>query len=69
VKLGEALRRAVPANARLHAMEERPIAFGLRALIAVVILGDTSGGTEEAEVAFARVPGVESVEVEEVGLL
>ncbi len=45
------------------------IAFGLKALKVAVIMGDKSGGTEEIEANLAKIPGVESVEVEEVGLL
>lgn len=51
-------------------MDVRPIAFGLKALIAVVLLDDKAGGgTEEVEEAFSKVKGVESVEVEEIGLI
>jgi elongation factor 1-beta len=64
----EGIKAAVPSYARLHAMEEMPIAFGLKALIVVTIQGDKVG-TDDTEKAFAAVPGVESVEVEEVGLL
>jgi elongation factor 1-beta len=68
--LKESIRSAVPASAKLHAMDVRPIAFGLKALIAVVLLDDkTGGGTAEVEAAFSKVKGVESVEVEEVGLI
>ncbi|MDM7935421.1 MAG: elongation factor 1-beta [Methanothrix sp.] len=69
-KLGEEIRKAVPSFARLHAIEEMPIAFGLKALIVVTIMDDKGGNSpEEIETAFSRVPGVESVEVEEVGLI
>jgi elongation factor 1-beta len=69
-KLREEIKKAVPAFARLHATEEMPIAFGLKALIVVTIMDDKGGHSpEEIETAFGRVAGVESVEVEEVGLL
>jgi elongation factor 1-beta len=69
-KLKEAIAAAVPSYARLHAIEEKPIAFGLRALIVVTIMDDKGGhNPEETEIIFGKVPGVESVEVEEVGLL
>ncbi|MBN1322460.1 MAG: elongation factor 1-beta [Methanotrichaceae archaeon] len=69
-KLKEGIKAAIPAKVRLHAMEEQPIAFGLKALIVVVIMDDKAGdGPEETERAFSKIEGVESVVVEEVGLL
>jgi elongation factor 1-beta len=69
-KLKDAIKTAVPSHARLHAVEEKPIAFGLKALIVVTIMDDKGGHSpEETEVAFSKIPGVESVEVEEVGLI
>jgi elongation factor 1-beta len=69
-KLKEAIKAAVPGFARLHAIEEKPIAFGLKALIVVTIMDDKGGHSpEEIETAVSKVPEVESVEVEEVGLL
>ncbi len=69
-KLKETIKAAVPSFARLHAIEEKPIAFGLKALIVVTIMDDKGGHSpEEIETAISKVPEVESVEVEEVGLL
>jgi len=69
-KLKEEIKKAVPAFARLHAVEEIPIAFGLKALIVVTIMDDKGKHSpDEIEAAFGRIAGVESVEVEEVGLL
>ncbi|HPS91516.1 MAG TPA: elongation factor 1-beta [Methanothrix sp.] len=68
--LAEEIKKAVPSFARLHAIQEMPIAFGLKALIVVTIMNDKGGRSpDEIEDAVRRVPGVESVEVEEVGLL
>ncbi len=70
VVLREKIKMAVPSFARLHAIEEMPIAFGLKALIVVTIMDDKGGQSpEQIESAFSKIPGVESVEVEEVGLL
>lgn len=68
-KIMEGVKGAIPSYARLHGMQVMDIAFGLKALKVAVILGDKSGGTEEIESNLAKIPGVESVEVEEVGLL
>jgi elongation factor 1-beta len=68
-RLGKDIKKAIPSYARLHAVEKKPIAFGLKALIVVTIQSDKMGGTDETEKAIAEIQGVESVEVEEVGLL
>jgi elongation factor 1-beta len=69
-KLKDAIKAAIPAFSRLHAIEEKPIAFGLRALIVVTIMDDKGGHSpDEIEAALSKISGVESVDVEEVGLL
>jgi len=69
-KLAEEIKKAVPSFARLHAIQEVPIAFGLKALIVVTIMDDKGGRSpDEIEEAVRNLPGVESAEVEEVGLL
>ena len=68
--LAEEIKKVVPSFARLHAIEEMPIAFGLKALIVVTIMDDKGGRSpDEIEEAVRKLPGVESAEVEEVGLL
>lgn len=66
-KLKETLTKAIPKGARLHSFSEEPVAFGLKALIVVIKVGDIEGGTETVEEAFRKVKGVESVSVEELG--
>jgi elongation factor 1-beta len=66
-KLKEDLTKVIPAGARVHGFSEEPVAFGLKALIVVVKVGDIEGGTEKVEEAFNKVKGVESVSVEELG--
>ncbi|MCJ7445565.1 MAG: elongation factor 1-beta [Methanotrichaceae archaeon] len=68
-QIKEKIRGVIPPYTRLHAVEEMPVAFGLKALIVVAIMGDRAGGTEELESNIGKIPGVESVVVEEVGLL
>lgn len=69
-KLAEDITKAVPSFARMHAIEEKPIAFGLKALIVVTIMDDKGGRSpDEIEESVRKLPGVESVEVEEVGLI
>ncbi|MCZ7399421.1 MAG: elongation factor 1-beta [Candidatus Methanoperedens sp.] len=66
-KLKEALAKVIPNGVRLHGFLEVPVAFGLKALMVVVKVGDIEGGTEKVEEAFSKVSGVESVSVEELG--
>jgi elongation factor 1-beta len=66
-KLKEALTKVIPKGVRLHGFSEVPFAFGLKALMVVVKVGDIEGGTEKVEEAFSKVSGVESVSVEELG--
>jgi len=69
-ELAEEIKKVVPSFARLHAIQEMPIAFGLKALIVVTIMDDKGGRSpDEIEEAVRNLPGVESAEVEEVGLL
>lgn len=65
----ERISDVLPSNAKLHGTEIRPIAFGLKALIAVIILGDTAGGTDLIEQKLSEIEGIQSVEVLEAGLL
>ena len=63
-ELKEKLKNTIPKGAELHGdIEEEPIAFGLKALIVTSIVNDEEGGTEGAEEAFAKVSGVENVQV------
>ncbi|MEA1985178.1 MAG: elongation factor 1-beta [Euryarchaeota archaeon] len=61
------LEGALPEGTELYGVKEEPVAFGLKALMVVVMLGDAEGGTEPVEVAFAAIDGVEGVQVVEVG--
>ena len=66
-KLKDDLTKAIPKGARLHTISEVPVAFGLKALMVVVKVGDIEGGTEKVEEEISKVNGVESVSVEELG--
>lgn len=65
--LKQRLKAVIPAGAKLHGFSEEPIAFGLKAVIAMILVGDMEGGTEKVEEAFAAVDEVESVTVVELG--
>ncbi|HII94078.1 MAG TPA: elongation factor 1-beta [Methanosarcina sp.] len=66
-ELKEKIKSVIPAGADLHGdIVEEPIAFGLKALIMTLIVNDEEGGTEPAEEAFAKISGVENVQVIDV---
>ncbi len=62
-ELKEAIKKALPESASLYRVDEEPIAFGLVALIAHIILPET-GGDElgKVEEALHKVKGVSEVE-------
>jgi elongation factor 1-beta len=68
-KLKDDIGKALPHGAILKASEERPLAFGLKALHILIVLDDKKGGAEQVETAISGVPGVQSVEIVEMGLL
>ena len=61
--------KALPQFARMKASEKKPVAFGLQALHVLIVLEDREGGAEQIESAMGDVPGVQSVEIVEMGLL
>lgn len=65
-KLKEEIKQQVSDLAEVRDFAEQPIAFGIKALIALVMLEDAEGGTDKVEEAISRIDGVESVQVEEV---
>ncbi len=68
-RLEQDIGDALPEGAMLKASERRPLAFGLIALHVLIVLDDRKGGSEAVEAAVAKVPGVQSVELVEMGLL
>jgi elongation factor 1-beta len=68
-KLEEDIKKALPGFATLRAAEQRPLAFGLKALHVLVVMDDKKGGAEQVEGAISSVAGVQSVEIVEMGLL
>lgn len=68
-KLRQGIEKALPDGAALKAAEQRPVAFGLKALHVLIVLDDKKGGAEQVENAIAGVAGVQSVEIVEMGLL
>jgi elongation factor 1-beta len=59
----------IPKNAKLNKIEDKPVAFGLKALEVQIILDDRQGGTDEIEEILNNIEFVQSVETIHVGLL
>ncbi|WP_455392755.1 elongation factor 1-beta [[Eubacterium] cellulosolvens] len=59
----------IPAHAKLNKIEEKPVAFGLKALEVQIILNDREGGAEEIEKSLNALEKIQSVETVHIGLL
>ncbi len=57
------------AGAALKGLQEKDVAFGLRAILALALVDDASGAGERLEAALAAIPGVGSVEAIDVTLV
>jgi len=53
----------------LRDMKEEPVAFGLKAIVAIAVVGDAQGGSDQLEQSLAALPGVGSVETVDVTLV
>ena len=67
----EAIKSAVQSTLKgaLRDLREEPVAFGLRAILAIAIVNDASGGSEELEQSLAAISGVGSVDTVDVTLV
>jgi elongation factor 1-beta len=61
------IEEVLPEGAELYGFEIEPVAFGLKALKVVILVGDLEGGTEPVEEAISNIDGVESLQVVELG--
>jgi elongation factor 1-beta len=68
-RLTREARAAVPAAVTVRGSQVKDVAYGLRSLLLSVVMDDAGGLLASTEEALAKVPGVESVEVMEEGLL
>jgi elongation factor 1-beta len=70
VELKQRITKAIPQGVTLKNIQEKPIAFGLKALNVMVTMPDgIQGGTDSVEEALRVLPKVQSVETTDVGLL
>ncbi|UCH88854.1 MAG: elongation factor 1-beta [Thermoplasmata archaeon] len=63
------IEKSIQEPIRLNQINEKPVAFGLKALEVQIIMDDKSGGAETLEKALNDLEGVQSVEVVHIGLL
>ncbi len=68
-KIGERIPSVLPSGVTIRGMQLKYIAYGLKSLLVAAVMNDTGGVLESTEEALAKIPGVESVEVMEEGLL
>ena len=62
-KIQDTIKGSLPEAAKLNLIEEKPIAFGLKALEVQIIMEDKTGGVEDVEKFLSGIDGVASVEV------
>ena len=67
--LANGVKTALPGGVRIRGMQIKDIAFGLKALLVAAAMPDAGGILDQVEAAFAKVDGVESVEVMEESLV
>src|SRR5438876_11435163 len=53
----------------LRDLKEQPVAFGLKAILAIAVVGDAEGGSDRLDQSLAALPGVGSVETVDVTLV
>jgi len=61
-ELEEKVKDASKDIAKIQGMQQKPIAFGLTALLIRVVIEDKEGGPDEIENALSGISGVQSVE-------
>lgn len=66
-----AIRKAAQAalGPTVRGMQEKDIAFGLKALLVLAIVADEAGASDRVEAKLAGIPGVGSVEAIDVTLV
>jgi elongation factor 1-beta len=62
-ELASRVSEAARAVAKVQGMQEKPVAFGVTAILIRVIIEDKEGGPDEIEETLSGVEGVQSIEV------
>ena len=69
VDLVAKIKDAAREIAKLEGMAEKPVAFGINAILVRIVVEDKEGGSEEIETALSGIEGVQSVEAMEMSRL
>ncbi|MBC7115357.1 MAG: elongation factor 1-beta [Archaeoglobi archaeon] len=62
-ELKKKIEEGMPQGAKLQRVSEEPVAFGLKALVADVIVDDAEGGTDKIEDFISSLDGVSSIQI------
>ncbi len=66
----ETIRTGGPEWARVNDVQIKPIAFGLKSIEALIVMGDKSGNNpDDVEKFLAGIPGIQNVETVNMTLL
>ena len=63
------LKDSLPQGARWNQHETKPFAFGLKAIVAQIIVGDDEGGPDAVTEKLASLDKVQNVELVDMGRL
>ena len=61
--LKDTVKKSLEGKAEIYKFDEEPVAFGLVALIAHVMMPEDTGGVDEIETRVKEIPGISQVEV------
>lgn len=67
--LAESIKGQLPEGAKWNSHELKPFAFGLKAIVAQIIVEDAEGGPDVVEAALNEVENVQGVELMDMGRL
>lgn len=68
-EIEEKLEDIVSKYGKLHQTEKKPIAFGLSAVEALILLDDSKGGSDEIEGELKKLDIVSQVDITDLSLL
>ncbi len=67
IQLEKAVREVL--GAKLAKLEQKDVAYGLKSLMAIVVMDDASGASEAVESSLGALPGVSTVETQDMSLI
>ena len=65
----EAIKAAIKKEIKVKEIREKPLGFGLKYLEVLLLVEDVAGGSSKIEEIISCIPGVASVEAEDITLL